>query len=206
METHPGEIHNGDEFDFDPPVVSHWSQWLGHLTPLLLIVGQDFGTVEYFRWHQGRDELHNETNENLWKLLTEAGVKVEKAPHRDPTTRVFLTNSILCLKAGKMNASIRPRWVNACAQNHLLPLANYLNAPIIVGMGAQGWRAVRSVLQLTHTPPKIMCAAGGSWNAPTGTRTFAVVHCSNLGIRNRSWPQQVADWRRIGDAVRELSL
>jgi hypothetical protein len=206
MQADPGEIHNGDEFDFDPYVVSYWSQWLGHPTPLLLIVGQDFGTVEYFRCHQGRDEPRNETNENLWKLLTEAGVKIEKAPHRDHTARVFLTNSILCLKAGKMSDAIRPRWVDACAQNHLLPLANYLKAPIVIGMGAKGWRAVRKVLQLPHTPPQILRAAGGLWNTPAGTRVFAVVHCSNLGIRNRSWLQQVADWRRIGDAVRELSL
>jgi uracil-DNA glycosylase len=204
METDPGEIHNGDEFDFDPPVVSYWSQWLGHPNPILLIVGQDFSDIGYFCRNQGTDEPDNETNENLRKLLTEAEVKVEKGPARDEGARVFLTNSILCLKAGRMNAPIKHRWVDACAQNHLLPLINYLNAPIVIGMGVNGWRAVRKVFQLTHTPPQIKRAAGGSWDTPTGTRIFPVVHCSNLGIGNRPWPQQLADWRRIGDAVREL--
>ena len=42
-----------DEFDFDPPVISYWSQWLGHRQPYLLIVGQDFGNVSYFIKHRG---------------------------------------------------------------------------------------------------------------------------------------------------------
>ena len=30
---------------------------------------------------------------------------------------------------------------------------------------------------------------------------FAVRHPGPLGIINRPWPQQIADWRRIGEAV-----
>ena len=33
------------------------------------------------------------------------------------------------------------------------------------------------------------------------TRVFAVGHPGPQGLTNRPWPQQVADWRRIGEAV-----
>jgi uracil-DNA glycosylase len=204
MQTDPDKIHNGDEFDFDPPVTSYWSQWLGHQQPRILIVGQDFGNVEYFCRHRGIDKLGNETNDNLLKLLFEADIEVGNAPDCDPVAPVFLTNSILCLKSGPMNGPIKERWVNACSQNHLLSLTNYLNPPIVVGMGTMGWRAVRRVFQLAGAPQGIKLAAGRSWGTATGARIFAVVHCSRLGIVNRSWPLQVADWQKIGTTLREL--
>jgi uracil-DNA glycosylase len=201
MERSAEEIHNGSEFAFDPPVISYWSQWLGHRQPYLLIVGQDFGNVSYFIRHRGMDGPENETNENLRKLLLEAGIKAEKAPDADPAVPVFLTNSILCLKSGPMNAPIKERWVDACAQNHLASLIRYLNPKIIVAMGKMGWRAVRRVFALAQAPPAITVAAGQSWGLETGTRVFPVVHCSGLGMVNRPWPQQVADWQRIGAAL-----
>jgi len=207
IQTDPGKIHNGVEFGFDPQVISYWSQWLGHKTPKLLIVGQDFGDVGYFKRYQGADEPKNKTNENLRELLSEAGLEVEKAPDRDETSPVFLTNSILCLKEGRMNAPVKQRWVDACAQHHLLPLTNYLNAPIVVGMGANGWSAVRQVFPLVTPPaiiPEITRAAGSSWVTKAGTRIFPVVHCSNLGFRNRRRDQQVSDWQKIGAALQAL--
>ena len=207
VQRDPGKIRNGNEFPFDRPVVSYWSQWLGHQTPTILIVGQDFGDVEYFIRHQGLDERDNITNANLRKLLKVAGLNVGEAPDRDDSAPVFLTNSILCLKAGQMNAPIKPAWVDACAQKHLYPLTNHLNAPIVVAMGANAWRAVRRVFSLPEAPTAIKSAAGSSWDIPRGTsvtRVFAVVHCSGLGIGNRSWPQQVSDWCKIGETVREF--
>ncbi|HEX3153842.1 MAG TPA: hypothetical protein VHV32_04415 [Candidatus Angelobacter sp.] len=204
MQTDQDKIHNGYEFDFDPPVISYWSEWLGHQRPRILIVGQDFGNVEYFRRYRGIDEPRNETNENLRKLLFEAGMKVGKAPDCDSASPIFLTNSILCLKSGAMKAQIKGRWVDTCAKNHLLSLTSYLNPSIVVGMGTMGWRAVRRVFQLADTPQRIKLAAGGSWATSTGTLIFAVVHCSRLGILNRPWMQQVADWQKIGTTLREL--
>ena len=73
IERYPGRIRSCAEFDYDPDVISHWEQWLGHHQPKLLLVGQDFGNVDYFVRHRGRDEPHNPTNDNLYRLLTAAG-------------------------------------------------------------------------------------------------------------------------------------
>jgi uracil-DNA glycosylase len=201
VQRSPGRIRSCGEFDFDPDVISHWEQWLGHRSPKLLVVGQDFGNVGYYLRNRGRDEPNNKTNENLYRLLTEAGIDVKHPSERDRKARVFLTNSILCLKEGAMNGPILSSWVDTCSQTHLRPLIEYLKPPVVVGMGSAGWRAVRHVFALHYLPQRISLAAGFCWVARDQTRVFAVGHCGPLGVINRPWPQQLADWRQIGAAV-----
>ena len=85
----PGKIRSCAEFDFDPDVVSHWEAWLGHRRPKLLAVGQDFGNVGYFVRNRGRDEPHNKTNDNLRKLLREAGFDVTNPSEATGARRYF---------------------------------------------------------------------------------------------------------------------
>jgi hypothetical protein len=206
MLTDPGRLRNGAEYAFDPPVVSHWAQWLGNKTPQLLVIGQDFANIEYFEFFRGQDDPKNKTNRNLMHLLSLAGFHVGEPPAADSTARVYLANAILCMKVGKMNAGIKARWIDSCVRNQLLPLANYLRAAFVVGMGTAGWRAARAIFGLTVAPKLISVAAGGRWEASDGTVVFAVGHCGPLGCANRSWAQQIADWHKIGDFVREQSM
>jgi uracil-DNA glycosylase len=201
VERSPGRLRSCAEFPFDPPVVSLWEQWLGHRRPRLVVVGQDFGNVAYFVRNRGNDAPGNKTNDNLRKLLLAAGIAAGDPPERDAATPVFFTNSILCLKEGKMSGPIAASWVEACTRTHLLPLIDLLQPPVVVGMGGCGWRAVRQALGLREAPRPILRAAGGSWTADDGTRAFAVGHCGPLGLINRPWPRQLADWRRIGEAI-----
>jgi uracil-DNA glycosylase len=201
VERSPGKIRSCAEFAFDPDVVSHWELWLGHRRPKLLAVGQDFGNVGYFVRNRGRDDPSNKTNDNLRKLLVEAGFDVTDPRVSDENTPVFLTNSILCIKEGPMDGPIRPSWVDACASRHLRPLISYLQPLTVVGMGSCGWRAVRRVFALENAPERISHAAGLSWISADGTRVFAVGHPGPQGLTNRPWLLQVADWRRVGEAV-----
>ena len=202
----PGQIFNGSQESFDPQVVSYWSQWLGHPIPKIVVVGQDFSDYGYFTRNRGVDEPNNITNDNLRLLFEQAGLFVGKAPHRDVNSPVFLTNSILCLKNGLMNAKIKERWVKSCSTHHLEPLLSQLRPPLIVGMGRHGWAAVRQALKLRNTPERISEAAGCSWSAPGGQQVFAVGHCSGLGLVNRPWQEQVADWRKIGLKLAEVLI
>ena len=201
LERSPGKLRSCAEFAFDPAVVSHWEQWLGHRKPRLLAVGQDFGNVAYFLRHRGRDDPRNPTNRNLHRLLTAAGIAVRDPGERDLEARVFLTNAILCLKEGKMSGAILSSWIDSCTDAHLDPLIRLLRPPVVVGMGHAGWRAVRRAFALDAAPQSISQAAGCCWTAPDRTRIFAVGHPGPLGLVNRPWPQQLADWRRIGGAV-----
>ena len=200
IERSPGKIRSCAEFPFDPDVVSLWEQWLGHRTPKLLVVGQDFGNVDYFVRNRGRDEPYNKTNVNLHQLLSAAGIVVKHPSQCDVAAPVFLTNSILCIKEGPMAGPILSSWVDACTERHLRPLIRLLRPPVVVGMGGAGWRAVRRVFGLDAAPRLISHAASSCW-VVKDVRVFAVGHCGPLGIINRPWPQQLADWRRVGAAV-----
>jgi uracil-DNA glycosylase len=201
VENSPGRLRSCAEFAYDSQVVSLWELWLGHRHPKFVVVGQDFGNVDYFVRNRGRDAPGNQTNDNLHKLLRAAGVEAGSPPERDPLTPVFLTNSILCLKQGKMSAPIRSSWVKSCTDLHLRPLLRWLRPPVVVGMGACGWHAVRRAFGLANAPLRISLAVGSSWTATDATRIFAVCHCGPLGLTNRPWPQQLADWRRIGETL-----
>ena len=130
VERNPGKIRSCAEFDFDPDVISHWEAWLGHQRPKLLAVGQDFGNVGYFVRNRGRDDPNNKTNDNLRRLLTEAGFNVTAPREFDADTPVFLTNSILCIKEGPMDGAIRPSWVDACANANARRTARHPQLPI----------------------------------------------------------------------------
>jgi uracil-DNA glycosylase len=201
VERSPGRIRSCSEYAFDPEIVSHWEQWLGHKNPKLLVVGQDFGNVAYFQRCSGRDEPGNQTNANLQRCLAAAGISVGDPPDLDPAAPVFMTNSILCVKEGRMDAPILASWVRSCTEAHLVPLLRYLRPPVVVGMGHRGWQAVRQAFALHDAPRQISRALASSWLAADGTRLFAVVHCGPLGLTNRGWPQQLADWQQIGAAV-----
>lgn len=205
VERDPGQIFNGSQEAFDPSVISYWSQWLGHEAPKVLVVGQDFSDIGYFRSNKGFDEANNTTNDNLRKLFAHAGLVVGKPPVRDTKAPVFLRNSILCLKNGAMSAQIKGRWVKSCSTNHLIPLLRVLRPPIVIGMGKHGWMAVKLALRLNKAPDLIGAAAGNSWVTPEGQYVFAVGHCSGLGIVNRTWSQQVEDWKKIGAALALLN-
>lgn len=191
-------LRNGSSFDFDPPVVSYWLQWLGHQRPRLLVVGQDFSGADYFERNRGKDDPSNPTNLRLRDLLAEAGITVAQPPAPDPAAPVYLTNSILCLKRGGMSGSIRTAWVRNCARQHLAPLLDYLRPQAVVAMGGPAWRAVQEVFPGPGLPGGIKDAAGRSWMSPSGCGVFAVGHCSGLGLVSRPWQRQLSDWREIG--------
>jgi len=201
VDASPGRLRCCAEFDYDPDVVSLWELWLGHQRPKLLVVAQDFGNVDYFVRNRGRDARDNKTNVSLHRLLAAAGIEAGTPPAADPATPVFLTNSILCLKEGPMNRPIRSSWIKTCTERHLRPLVRWLKPPVVVGMGNCGWQAVRQAFGLAHAPRRISAAAGSAWTAAAQTRIFAVGHCGPLGVINRPWPQQIVDWRRIGEAL-----
>jgi uracil-DNA glycosylase len=168
----------------------------------LLIVGQDFGDVNYFRINKGHDEEGNETNINLLRLLRHIGLTPETPPQPDQETRVFLTNSILCLKEPPMNSRVLGSWIRSCAIEHLRPLVCQLRPPIVVAMGASAWMAVRYALSLNQVPLTLSESAGGKYYTSTGMQVFAVGHCSALGQANRPWTVQLEDWSRIGNSLR----
>ncbi len=202
MNSHPGDIRNGSDFDYDPPVVSYWSQWLGDLQPRLLIVGQDFANFAYFKEFQGRPDHDSKTNQNLFLLLKEAGFRPKQPSEKDVTSGVFLTNSFLCFKTSNgMSGTVKKSWSKTCTEHHLRPLMRVLAPKAVVALGGLAWGAIRESFSLKSAPERISEAAGGHWPSKDA-EIFAMGHCGGLGLRNRAKDSQLKDWQRLGEFLK----
>ena len=73
--TNPSTVSGGR---FDSPEIGPWSRWQGGLVATLMIVGQDWGTVEYFSEHAGLvgPRVKNPTNEALRAPVRELGIAI----------------------------------------------------------------------------------------------------------------------------------
>jgi|SRR5690348_3738564 hypothetical protein len=108
----------------------------------LILVGQDWGTVGYFRDHCGRDTPENRTNKRLTEFLALLGFKVGPADCEDRQSGVFATNAFLCLKPGKtLSAPVKHEWYENC-RYFLKGTIDAVAAPTIVALGKRAYEAV----------------------------------------------------------------
>lgn len=95
---------------FDSCEIGPWSRLHGDLDAQLMIVGQDWGGVKYYKENEGLDKLTNPTMRNLEKLLHHIGIRVSVTSYAGGGRGLFLTNAVLCLKTGGLQARIEPEW------------------------------------------------------------------------------------------------
>ena len=127
---------------FDSDQIGPWSRLHGDLDAELLIVGQDWGGVKYYNDNEGLDKLANPTMCNLEKLLNHIGIRVSVTSYSDHSRGVFLTNAVLCLKDGGLQAKIEPAWVRNCGSNFLRRQIEIVRPKVVVGLGAFAFHAV----------------------------------------------------------------
>lgn len=184
-----------------------WSRWQGKLDADIVVVGQDWGTVSYFRENAGIDEPGSNTNEPLRELLSEIGYEIPAfTPACNGSGPIFLTNAILCLKAGDMQSKVRDTWWRSCSRRFLRRTLDLIQPRVVVALGQVPFRAIAASYGV-----KIPSQLGVAVDNPTGyalgneVRCFPVFHCSR-GRRhlNRSFEQQRADWQRIARFLVEV--
>jgi hypothetical protein len=143
-----------------------------------VIVGQDWGDTQYFIKNKGHDLASNRTSETLRRLLGSIGIDVA-APVATDTGggTAFMTNAILCLKQGGMQAAVRPEWFAACGVRFLRPTIDLIEPKAVEPDG----------FRLTDTPT-----------------CFPVYHCGDRILNtHRKLAAQVRDWARVGRALSE---
>lgn len=137
----PGLI-NPAECLHDSDQIGPWSLWQGNLRADLVVVGQDWGDARYFTSNKGRDGSGNPTNENLRKLLRSIGIDIAGPTAADAGGgAVFLTNAVLCLKDGGMQAEVRPEWFVNCGRRFLRPTIDLVAPTAVVSLGERAYSA-----------------------------------------------------------------
>ncbi len=199
----PAQIEGGR---YDSNHIGPWSRWQGNLDADLMVVGQDWGDDRYFSKNQGFDDPGTPTNKTLVKLLASVGKRIASPSEMGSKGKVFLTNGILCLKKGGLQARLRKEWFDQCGSRFLKPLIDIVKPKVLVALGEEAFRAILRSYDWPDRPSEIHrddVERRDGIVLPGNMLLFAVYHCG-AGVlnRNRDFEEQEEDWARIGIAFK----
>lgn len=200
--ANPSQVDHGC---WDSSEIGPWTRWQGDLDADLMVVGQDWGDVNYFRTWRGKDQPSgNTTNENLRKLLSSIGFEIGTPGAPAAGCGVFLTNLILCLKDDGLQAPIDDSWLTNCARLYFVRLVEIIQPRAIAILGLRPSLAALRCFGIklpTSTSLSALMQRGPFANRD-GTTLFPVYHCGARGVNmNRPLEHQMRDWAKIAAAL-----
>lgn len=199
--TNPSICERG-VYDFNGDI-GPWTRWQGNLDADLMVIGQDWGGTEYYSEHKGLDEDINPTNKRLGDLLASIGVQIGLPERPQLGSPVFLTNSVLCLRPGRLTGAINAHTFANCSTAFLRPQVELINPRVVVTMGHI---AYCSLLRAYGMRPcqRMQDAVRQIIELPTGSLLVPVYHPGNNGtrrarVRSRSWIGRLCErrWTRL---------
>lgn len=103
------------EREYGRAMLGLWEQWQGNLASEIVIVGQDFSSLDFYVRQRGLD-IDEQTNLNLRNALRHVGIIIPPVESRAPRTshKLLFINSVLCLKLGQMDSPVDPRAYRNC--------------------------------------------------------------------------------------------
>lgn len=188
---------------FDSDEIGPWTQWQGKLPAELMVAGQDWGDVNYYRLHSGQDQAEgNPTNENLRYLLSTIGLD-PGAPHAPTAAPLFFTNLVLCLKQeGGLQGKVQNTWFKNCGPKFFVPLVELVQPKAIAALGIHASKAILDcyAVRVQSESLKGLVADGPISLGEGRPVLFPLYHCGARGVNmNRPLSEQKQDWRRIGE-------
>lgn len=201
-----GFKNQSDFPDFDTNEIGNFSTWANDLDADIVIVGQDYCNTEIFKRDHGKIQLgplddpeilkqwDTATNFYLWKLLKSIGRDIG-VPKDGKTKKngIFLTNVVVDLKDGVMNASIPQKVYNYSGEDYLRPLVKIINPRMVIALGTGASRSLLNLYKDDHAENKFYKSKPfgdifnhGYFSTGNGKmRLFPVYHPGPLGQANR---------------------
>ncbi len=181
--------------------IGPWTQWQGNLDAELMVVAQDWGGTEYYIEHEGVEEDTNTTNKRICDLLASVGLHIALPQQPQPTRPAFFTNSVLCLRPGRLtDGNVRSRCFTNCSRTFLRPQVELVNPKVVVTLG---YMAYRSLVTAFGKHPRLRMREAVQEVVQLTDRTLLVpvFHPGNNGTRSRRLEKQKEDWRRVREAL-----
>jgi DNA polymerase len=187
---------------FDSDEIGPWSRLHGDLDADLMVIGQDWGDVRYYSSNRGLDDFRNPTMRTLERLLCGTGLDVSLAAYDTGRRRVFLTNAILCLKEGGLQAQVEQQWFDNCGANFLRKQIEIIAPRVAVALGQKAYEAVLGAFGLDAGPFRRAVEDEAGTSLPNGSRLLAVYHCGQRILNtHRPFEQQQLDWQRVARSL-----
>jgi len=185
---------------YDSNEIGSWSLWQGGLDADILLVGQDWGGVDYFLKHYGMDEDRNDTNKHLVTLFNSIGLFIEGPESPIKNDKLFFTNVILCLKSGGLTTPVEQKYAQICCEQYLKSLISIIHPKVVIALGTFAFESIVQCYNLNCPPLKDAINVENGFTLESGIRLFPVHHCGYWGWnKNRKDPMQIQDWKKIGD-------
>lgn len=180
--------------------IGPWTRWQGNLAADLMVIGQDWGGTEYYIEHHGLEEDINPTNKRLRDLLASIGIQIGLPQQPQRESPLFFTNSILCLRRGRLTGTINLRSFSNCATAFLRPQVELVNPKVVATLGYVAYRSLLKAYGM-QPKPRMRDAAQEVVELPTGASLVPVYHPGNNGTRSRTFEEQKLDWQRVQVAL-----
>ncbi|HVS81921.1 MAG TPA: uracil-DNA glycosylase family protein [Pyrinomonadaceae bacterium] len=197
--TNPSTIEGGV---FDCDEIGAWSLWQGNLDAQVMVVGQDWGDVNWFLRVKGRPTSTSPTNTALVQLLAAAGLTINLANQTTGRGSLFFTNAVLCMKPNSERGAqspVRPEWLRNCGKRFLRPLIEIVKPKVVVCLGEKPYRAVMTAYGITPRRFRYAVDSGQPDKLHGGPLVFPVYHCGAIvSNTHRRRAAQLEDWKRIG--------
>jgi uracil-DNA glycosylase family 4 len=177
--------------------IGPWTQWQDNLDSELMVVGQDWGGVEYFTDKRGLEQDNNETNTRLIDLLAAIGIQINLPANTLGERRLFFTNAALCLRPGRLTGPVSSRWFSNCGPLFLRPQVELIRPKVVVTLGYYAYRAVCKSFGLKPAQRMRDAIQREPEQLPNGSILVPVYHCGKNGQRSRSLNEQKQDWKRV---------
>lgn len=190
----PSEVLNGI-YDIEEHI-GPWSAWQGNLDADILLVGQDWGSVDFFIECEGGHLDDSLTNRHLRELFQILGIDIGYPDHPNPDTPVFFTNAVLGLKKGSMTSNIKSSWLKNDAETFLKPTIDIIEPKIIITLGKKAYDALSNIYPVKKDVLKNLININPI-ELPDGMLLFAFYHCGGLGVASRNFELQKKDWESI---------
>ena len=167
-----------------------------------MIVGQDWGGIRYFKENAGLDKLNNPTIKTLQRLLDSIGFKVSLASYQSGDSGLFLTNAVLCLKDGDLQAGVQKRWFTNCGHHFLRHQIEIVAPTVVVTLGQRAYEATVDAFGFEVEPFRTAVENSRGVILANGSALVPVYHCGNRILNtHRPLVTQIKDWNRVKRAL-----
>lgn len=205
--------------------VNLWAYWQGgesHLNAEVLLVGQDWGAIDYNDEHIAKiikdrpSELDsfcymegnmNTTNLNICELMKNI-YAVDLKTDRNTQTQLFFTNYVPWYreKGKKISGDYKKSWEEP-SKDLFYRLVEIIEPKVVLCLGQKTYNNVCNALEIPEAKKGKSYSEiieKGYHNAMvngTSIKVFPLAHPGYWGTRNRNLEKQMSDWKRVKDVL-----
>ena len=209
------KLENDDHgLNTDHPYINRWNLWHGNLDADIMVIGQDYGTKEEGNAFEVCKYLNttNPTDVRLKRLFKEAlDINIDSCE-----IPLFFTNMANCYRKQKTSGGMHSAWLPICANKFMARLIKIVHPKIIIVLGRVAFEALHCMEELPITcldsvqKGKDSYAEIISHNYEIdldGSKigVFPVYHPGANSQMNRSFEQQLEDWKKIAEHYKKVN-